>query len=71
MNKRINEMDLNSTPYFLVSQEDLYKIDSLIGALNLAITEILEKHPIRNDPDQSTSAQDDLDRQLEMIFYKE
>ena len=28
--------------YFLISQDDVDKIDSLVGALNLAITEILE-----------------------------
>lgn len=47
--------------YFLVSQEDLYKIDCLIGSLNLAVTEILERRPIRDHSLDPTPAQDEYD----------
>jgi hypothetical protein len=50
--------------YFLVSQEDLYKIDCLIGCLNLAITEILERRPVRDHSRDPTPAQEEYDAQV-------
>jgi hypothetical protein len=55
--------------YFLVSQEDIYKIDCLIGALNLAVTEILERRPVKEKRWAPMPAQNDYDDQISKIIY--
>jgi hypothetical protein len=57
--------------YFLVSQDDIYKIDCMVGALNLAITEILERRPIREKLWETTLAQDDFNQQVGEIIHRE
>ena len=57
--------------YFLISQKDLYKIDSLIGCLNLAITEILERRPVRDHSSEPTPAQDEYDAHIESLIKPE
>ncbi len=57
--------------YFLVSQDDIYKIDCMIGALNLAITEILERRPVSEKLWQTTPAQDDFNQQVGEIIHRE
>jgi hypothetical protein len=67
MNQRQPKLDLER--YFLVSQEQIYKIDCMVGALNLAITEILERRPVKYDVWQATPAQNKFDRQVGDIIY--
>lgn len=55
--------------YFLVSQEDLYKIDSMLNALNLAIKEILERRPIQERRWEQTPAQWDFDERVNSVIY--
>lgn len=57
--------------YFLVSQDDIYKIDCMVGALNLAITEILERRPVSEKLWAETPAQDDFNEQVGEIIYRE
>jgi hypothetical protein len=54
--------------YFLISQEDLYKIDSMLGALNLAITEILERRPVKERRWAETPAQWDFDEHINSVI---
>lgn len=54
--------------YFLVSQEDLYKIDSMLGALNLAIKEILEWRPLKQRIWEGTPAQWDFDERVNSVI---
>jgi len=54
--------------YFLVSQDDLYKIDGMIGALNLAITEILERRPVKEKRWEGTPAQWDYDERINAVI---
>jgi hypothetical protein len=55
--------------YYLVSQGQIDKIDSLIAALGLAVAEILERRPVRS-PSESTAAQDDYDDAIGNIIYR-
>lgn len=55
--------------YFLVSQQDLYKIDGMIGALNLAITEIMESRPVKDRRWETTPAQWDYDERINAIIH--
>jgi len=57
--------------YFLISQEDVYKIDNLIGALNLAITEILESRPIHDHRTDRTVLQQQYDELVTPYLYPE
>ena len=54
--------------YFLVSQEDIYKIDSLIGALNFAIAEILEMRPVKSKSFETTPRLWEYDEQINAII---
>jgi hypothetical protein len=67
MSKGQAKLDLEK--YFLVSQAQTYKIDCMVGALNLAITEILERRPVKYDLWQTTPAQNEFDRQVGDIIY--
>jgi hypothetical protein len=69
--KKSGEPKLEFENYFLVSQEDLYKIDCLIGALNLAVTEILERRPVKEKRWAPMPAQNDYDDQISKIIYGE
>ena len=62
---------LETENYFLVSQDDIYKIDCLIGALNLAVTEILERRPVKEKRFGAMPAQNDYDDQISKIIYGE
>lgn len=55
---------MNRETYYLISQTEIDKIDSLIGALNLAISEILEGRPIMDRRAERTCAQADFDEQV-------
>lgn len=55
---------------FLVSQSDIDKIDSLVGALNLAITEILEGRPVRDPCPERGAAQADYDEQVGEVIFR-
>lgn len=52
---------------YLVTEGDLDRLDTLMGALNAAITEILTRRPIRHDPLAPTPAQDDFSDQVNAI----
>jgi hypothetical protein len=54
---------------FLVTEDDLFKIDCMLSALNLAITEILERRPVREKLWEATPAQDDFNHQLSEYLY--
>lgn len=55
--------------YFLVSQGQIDKIDSLIGALNLAVSEILESCPVRDQRAERMEAQLDYDERIGDVIY--
>ena len=55
--------------FFLVSQADLDKIDALTGALNLAITEILEGRPVRDHREERMDAQLAYDELTNQYLY--
>jgi len=57
--------------YYLVHQSEIDKIDALVGALNLAITEILEWRPVRREPFRSTPAQTTYDDEIGKVIYRE
>lgn len=57
--------------YYLVHQSEIDKIDALIGALNLAVSEILELRPVKSDLWRATPAQDDYDDQVGKIIYRD
>ena len=63
-----NKMDFDD--YFLVSQRAIYKIDALISALDLAIIEILESHPVRTKIYRE-KAQKNYDQLTNDIIYRE
>lgn len=46
--------------HYLVTESDLDRIDTLIGALCSAVTEILTRRRVRHDPLAPTPAQDDF-----------
>jgi hypothetical protein len=56
--------------YFLVAQSAIDRIDALVGALNLAITEILEAMPVRDYRDLHIDYQDDFDRKVGDVVYR-
>jgi hypothetical protein len=56
-----------SDRYFLVSQDDIDRIDALVGALNLAINEILEAHPIIDR--ERMDAQREYDAKVAEVVY--
>lgn len=63
-------LKLDLEKYYLVHQSEIDKIDSLVGALNLAITEILEWRPVRNDPWRHTPAQNTYDREVGDVIHR-
>ena len=63
-------MKLDHTKYYLVSEDDIYKIDCLIGALNLAVTEILEWRPVKHDLWRTTPAQSAYDEEVGQVIYR-
>jgi hypothetical protein len=56
--------------YFLVSQGAIDKIDALVGALNLAITEILEARPVRDYRAENVEFQQAYDEQVGDVIYR-
>lgn len=65
------KLKLDLERYYLVHQSEIDKIDALIGALNLAITEILEWRPVRREPFRPTPAQTTYDDEIGKITYRE
>ena len=63
--------ELETENYFLVSQDDIYKIDCLIGALNLAVGEILEKRPVREKRYSHMPHQNAYDDMIRKTIYGE
>lgn len=61
---------LDLEQYYLVHQCEIDKIDALVGALNLAITEILEWRPVRKDPWRATPLQKAYDREVGEIIHR-
>lgn len=67
-------MESRSTPssqtYFLVSEEDLEKIDSMISILGLAVGEILQSRRIGDppDPDEGMPHQGDFNSQIHLAL---
>ena len=57
--------------YFLVSQEDVDRIDSLINALALAIMEILESRPVLDLRSERTVLQQQYDELIAPHLYPE
>jgi hypothetical protein len=55
---------------FLISQEEIDRVDHLVGALNLAITEILEGQPIRDRRGTQTPAQSDYEDAVSEVLYR-
>ena len=53
--------------YFLVSQENVDRIDSWLGILNLAVGELLESKRLRDPPD-SFPACDEFDAHMEKVL---
>jgi hypothetical protein len=53
--------------YFLVTQDDLYKIDCMLGVLNLALSEILERRPVDDHSGDPTPAQDEYDEHINAV----
>jgi hypothetical protein len=53
--------------YFLISQDALDRIDALVGALNLAISEILEAHPVIDR--ERRDAQQEYDAKIAEVVY--
>lgn len=64
------KLKLDTEQYYLVHQCEIDKIDSLVGALNLAITEILEWRPVRKDAWRTTPAQNAYDREVGDVLYR-
>lgn len=55
---------------YLVHRSEIDKIDALVSALNLAITEILEWRPVKSDPMRTTPAQNAYDKEIADIIYR-
>ena len=55
--------------YFLVSQEAIERIDTLVSALGLAISEILQSRPVRDDGDERTELQQRYDELIMPHLY--
>ena len=55
---------------FLISQAAVDKIDSLIGTLNLAVSEILEARPVRDHRPYFTGHQERYDEEIGEVIYK-
>jgi len=55
--------------YFLISQADVEKIDSLVGALNLAISEILESRPVEDNRAERKERQRKYDSEVSDVIY--
>ena len=54
--------------HYLLRESDLERIDSLIGALNLAISEIFCCRQIRERAEQDTRAVEDFTSQVELVL---
>lgn len=65
------KLKLDLERYYLVHQSEIDKIDALVGALNLAITEILERRPVRREPFRPTPAQTAYDDEIGKVIYRE
>jgi len=57
--------------FFLVSQAEIDKIDALISALGFAVSEVLESRPVRDKREASTWAQEEYDRQVGHVIYRD
>lgn len=49
--------------HYLLSEDDLDRIDGLVSSLNLAITEIIGRRAVVHEPFPDTPAQDDFNEQ--------
>jgi hypothetical protein len=65
------KLKLDLEQYYLVHQSEIDKIDSMVGSLNLAITEILEWRPVRKDPWRTTPLQNAYDREVKDVIYRD
>jgi len=48
----------SSRPLYLLTEEDIFRIDGLIACLNLAVTEIINNRQLTYPGNQSTPEQD-------------
>lgn len=69
MKKRTIRRQPPEERFFLITQADVDKIDALIGALNLALGEILENRPVRDHRAEHMTAQREYDRLCALQFY--
>ena len=53
--------------YYLVSQEDVDRIDSMLGILNLAVGELLESKCLRDPPDDFPACEE-FDAHMEEVL---